>query len=219
MGKFYKKRIMFPLPTKIQQGYTFGQPTFYGVPHKGTDYKAKYDSFYVPFPSKVLQFDDVGGGKWMRFTRPNGDIIEVAHLSQRLLPTNAIVRAGDNAGITGNSGAYTTNPHLHIQVKVQGKLIDPETYQWVPKATYPIQLTTTILLNKMNWDKTLLQKMAQLQDWFWTASNHRIQVLRRETAGGSHYRRVVQQIHNRKHPKVRYNDASHKQGRLARAGL
>jgi murein DD-endopeptidase MepM/ murein hydrolase activator NlpD len=44
------------------------------------------------------------------------------------------VTAGDLIGRTGNSGASTTAPHVHIEVTVDGQHIDPHFYlgmsQW-----------------------------------------------------------------------------------------
>ncbi len=171
---------MFPLIDRVQQGYKFMQPTFYGVKHKGTDYKAHYDSFYIPFPGMVSTFNDLGGGNWIRLVRTNGDVLEFAHLFNRLdwTATPVYSRGGNNAGITGNSGAYTTNPHFHVQITSKGKLVDPEQYAWTPPLPmFPLQLSLTILINNANWDKSLLPKMAQLQDWYWQASNHRLQLI------------------------------------------
>lgn len=119
--------MRFPLDQKIQSGYRFGQKTFYNNAHSGTDYKANYVEGYVPFNSYVTSGWGVQGGYWITFKRDNGDEVTVRHLSKIILKSGYRVE-GELAFITGNTGLFTTSAHAHIEVKVQGRLVDPESY-------------------------------------------------------------------------------------------
>ena len=96
----------------------------------GGDYRAVYTGFKIPFDGVAFKFKESGGGNWLRITRPNGDRIELAHLSEYHV-SNGKVAEGQNGGITGNTGTITTGPHLHIQIfDKKGKRLDPEKYDW-----------------------------------------------------------------------------------------
>ena len=57
------------------------------------------------------------------------DLISVyKHNSELLKNTGDKVRAGEAVAIIGNSGEYTTGPHLHFELWHDGKSIDPEQY-------------------------------------------------------------------------------------------
>lgn len=111
----------------------------------GADYVANYDMFYIPFDGVVETYYGKEGGNWLRLTRPNGDKIEFAHLSQYAARDGA-VKEGQPGGVTGNTGSITTGPHLHIQIfNKQGKRLDPETYPWTM-----YKQTIFIIENKVN---------------------------------------------------------------------
>lgn len=94
----------------------------------GGDYEAQYVNLFNPFSGSLTYFWGPQGGNWGRLTRPNGDIIEMAHLDR--LFKSGPVREGELIGITGNTGSVTDYPHLHIQIFRGGKRLDPEAYDW-----------------------------------------------------------------------------------------
>lgn len=94
-----------------------------------TDYKAYYVELWAPFGGTVEVYSGVQGGKWLRVTRPNGDKIEFAHLSTYVKTSGACL-PGELLAYTGNTGQVTTAPHLHVQIFVNGKRVDPEQYNW-----------------------------------------------------------------------------------------
>lgn len=118
---------MFVLNQKIRVGYSFKQRTFYSTSHKGQDYRANYWNLYAPFDCKVTTFYDTGGGKWVNLTSGN-TVIQCAHLSKYI--KTGLVKEGEVVAVTGNTGKYTSGPHLHLQIKVNGILVDPEKYNW-----------------------------------------------------------------------------------------
>lgn len=150
---------MFPLRQRKVGGYSFGQPTFYGVKHAGTDYTANYEPLYAAFNGNVTSGFTKGGGNFITLIRPNGDALTSRHLS-KVLKTGA-VKAGEQVAVTGNTGAYTSGPHLHQEVKINGKLTDPEKYNWNPMPHIPI----TVVANKNTWT-TLPEQLATLKEWF-----------------------------------------------------
>lgn len=119
---------MFPLKKRKVEGYSFGQRTFYGTKHTGTDYQANYVNYYAPFAGYATAGSGPEGGTWWQLTRPDGVKFVARHLSKLIKVGN--VREGELVAVTGNSGDYTTNPHLHQEVYINGKLTDPEKFIW-----------------------------------------------------------------------------------------
>lgn len=96
----------------------------------GADYRARYVPFVIPFDGVVSTYWGNQGGNWLRLTRPNGDKIELAHLSEYAIKSGP-VKEGQFGGVTGNTGDITDYPHLHIQIiDKTGKRLDPEKYNW-----------------------------------------------------------------------------------------
>lgn len=142
--------------------------------HKGTDYKANYEKLYLPFTGTVSFYSDYGGGKWLKLVRAdNGDVIELAHLSKYLV-SPGFYQEGTPVAITGNSGVYTTNPHLHVQVKIKGQLVDPEKYDWNKNFAIQRDLKIQILMNNQPFWNSLLKHMANIQHWGFESSGGRI---------------------------------------------
>ncbi len=58
-----------------------------------------------------------------------GNIITVyKHNSVLLRKQGAFVRAGESIAIVGESGEYSTGPHLHFELWINGKAVNPEDY-------------------------------------------------------------------------------------------
>jgi murein DD-endopeptidase MepM/ murein hydrolase activator NlpD len=142
---------MFPLAKRKVQGYSFGQKTFYGTKHTGTDYLASYVNYYAPFDGYATAGSGPEGGTWWQLTRSDGTKFIARHLS-KLIKVGK-VRQGELVGVTGNSGAYTTNPHLHQEVYIKGKLSDPEKFNWVEETMKLVKDKGTVYLVSGNKDK------------------------------------------------------------------
>jgi hypothetical protein len=164
---------MFPLNQRKVGGYSFNQKTFYGTKHTGTDYAAKYVNYYAPFGGTAIKGSGPEGGTYWTLTRPNGDKLTARHLS-KVLKTGQ-VKEGDLVAVTGNTGKYTTNPHLHQEVSVSGKLVDPETYQWKIMPTYPITIKVKLVINQPQW-QTILSKTTAIQDWHAQHSQNKLRL-------------------------------------------
>lgn len=127
-GEPLNLKPMFPLLLRKIGGYTFGQNTFYNTKHTGTDYKASYVNYYAPFNGYASGGNGPEGGTYWTLTRSDGTKFIARHFS-KLIKVGQ-VREGELVAVTGNSGAYTTNPHLHQEVYINGKLTDPEKFNW-----------------------------------------------------------------------------------------
>lgn len=92
----------------------------------GADYVAVYVPLYAPVSGTTYLFgdDENTGGYWVGLRGDDGRDYQFAHMSDRRSPGR--VNAGDIIGITGNTGTITTGPHLHVQIFVNGKRVDPE---------------------------------------------------------------------------------------------
>ena len=95
----------------------------------GADYEAYYQDLLLPFDGDIYTYSGYQGGRWLRLTRENGDKIEFAHLDKYIIKSG-FHKKGTHVAYTGNSGRTTSGPHLHIQVFVNGKRVDPEKYNW-----------------------------------------------------------------------------------------
>jgi len=132
--------MRFPLAYRKKTGYSFWQKTFYSPHHLGQDYSADYIGLSAPTDGEVVRwFDEPQGGKWLVFRDINGKYWRFAHLNRRF--KKGRVKEGTTLAETGNSGKYTTAPHLHIDIwhrspnvplvrRTWNKslLIDPEKY-------------------------------------------------------------------------------------------
>jgi hypothetical protein len=93
------------------------------------------DPVYSPGPCSAIALRHTDGALGVRFYAPNGEVWELWHLDRTDISgtqrTN--VRAGQQVGITGNTGARLPSgaempKHTHIEREVNGARVDPEPY-------------------------------------------------------------------------------------------
>ncbi|MFH2142146.1 MAG: M23 family metallopeptidase, partial [Bacteroidota bacterium] len=70
----------------------------------------------------------VGEGYVINIQHPNNIVSVYKHLSNRLKMQGDKVKAGEGIAIIGNSGEYTSGPHLHFELWYNGSPINPEDY-------------------------------------------------------------------------------------------
>jgi len=117
-------------------GYTFGVPTFYSSFHLGRDLSAKYITLSFPVDLfDVKTSNGSQGGLTVTGTDRLGYIHRFMHLSKTINVKNTIAAYVDFA-ISGNTGSYTTSPHLHHDIRKPGQttisfknFIDPEYWK------------------------------------------------------------------------------------------
>ena len=100
-----------------------------GRTHSGVDLKTKPgDKIYAAFEGEVV-FSDVyhGYGNYIRIKHPNGLETCYSHNSKNLVKKGDYVKAGQVIALVGQTGRATT-PHLHFEVRINGKTRNPANY-------------------------------------------------------------------------------------------
>jgi murein DD-endopeptidase MepM/ murein hydrolase activator NlpD len=97
--------------------------------HEGVDMDAPFGSpVYAPAPGIVVVAGPTGKyGRLVEINHGYGIRTRYGHLSQILVKRGQRVRLGDKIGLLGSSGR-STGPHLHYEVRYQGKAKDPMTF-------------------------------------------------------------------------------------------
>jgi murein DD-endopeptidase MepM/ murein hydrolase activator NlpD len=100
-----------------------------GRTHSGVDLKTKdKDSIYAAFEGEVVFSDKYYGyGNYIRIQHPNGLETCYSHNSKNLVKKGDRVKAGQVIALVGQTGRATT-PHLHFEVRVNGKTRNPANY-------------------------------------------------------------------------------------------
>ena len=70
---------------------------------------------------------DNGLGKFVEINHGYGILTRYGHQSQLVARVGQIVKRGTTIGFVGNTG-HSVGPHLHYEVSVNGKLVDPMPY-------------------------------------------------------------------------------------------
>lgn len=97
--------------------------------HKGIDIKAPYGTSVVATGAGVVSLSCMqnGYGHIVVVDHGNGRATAYAHLSARSVMVGDEVHKGDVLGKIGRTGRATT-PHLHYEVRIDGKAVDPAPY-------------------------------------------------------------------------------------------
>lgn len=99
------------------------------LPHLGVDYAAPQGTPVRAAGDGGVSFADTRGGygKLVEIQHPNGYASRYAHLSRFAdgLRAGSAVRQGDIIGYVGSTG-LATGPHLHYEIRRQGRPVDPE---------------------------------------------------------------------------------------------
>ena len=101
-----------PVPGVITQGYHMGHKAVDFACVTGTPVQAVHEG-------RVERFRDGRLGNQVRVYGPNGVVSLYAHLDSFGL--NGNVNKGDVIGYCGNTGAWSTGPHLHFESNVPYK--------------------------------------------------------------------------------------------------
>ena len=98
-------------------------------PHEGIDLSAPMGAPVVaPASGRVERVTTQSGyGLTLQIDHGNGIETKYAHLSRVMVREGARVTRGQTIAAVGNSG-ISTGPHLHYEIHVHGKVVDPLTY-------------------------------------------------------------------------------------------
>jgi murein DD-endopeptidase MepM/ murein hydrolase activator NlpD len=120
---------MFQWPTtrRAISGWTFHDPANPG--HIGLDIAAEMWDPIVAVADGMVIFAEWGGGYGNLVIVEHGDGWRTyyAHFSEIVVEVGQEVRQGELLGGAGTTG-YSTGPHLHFEIRYQGRPVDPHIY-------------------------------------------------------------------------------------------
>lgn len=98
--------------------------------HFGTDIVSKPNATVLATLSGtvIMSTWTLDAGYIIEIQHDHGLISVYKHNSQLLKKTGSIVKAGEPIAIIGNTGEYTTGPHLHFELWHKGKPVDAENF-------------------------------------------------------------------------------------------
>ena len=123
------EKAPFALPVKSSFRYTSGFGTRWGRMHEGTDFASSHGTpIYATADGVVTHAGWLSGyGKLVKIQHEFGIETRYAHQSKILVKVGQRVSRGDHIGAMGNTGR-STGTHLHYEVRVGGKPVNPMTY-------------------------------------------------------------------------------------------
>ena len=98
-------------------------------PHEGIDVTAPMGAPIVaPASGRVVDVGrETGYGLIVEIDHGNGIVTKYAHCSRVLVKKGQKVTRGEVIAAVGNSG-LSTGPHLHYEIHINGRVVDPLTY-------------------------------------------------------------------------------------------
>jgi murein DD-endopeptidase MepM/ murein hydrolase activator NlpD len=98
-------------------------------PHEGIDVAAPMGTAIVAPAAGVIRrvANERGYGLILEIDHGNGITTRFAHTSRVVVRQGDRVTRGDHVANVGNSG-LSTGPHLHYEIHVNGRVVDPLTY-------------------------------------------------------------------------------------------
>ncbi|MFQ6102437.1 MAG: M23 family metallopeptidase [Anaerolineae bacterium] len=120
-------RFQWPTTRREISGWTFHDPRNPG--HIGLDIAARMWDPIVAAADGVVVFAEWGGGygNLVIVEHDDGWRSYYAHLSEIVVEVGQEVRQGGLLGGAGTTG-YSTGPHLHFELRYQGRPVDPHIY-------------------------------------------------------------------------------------------
>lgn len=122
------------MPTTGWLSSHFSQSRFHPVlhanrAHEGIDLSAPMGApIIAPAAGRVISVtNEAGYGKTFEIDHGNGIVTRFAHCSRIIVTVGQIVTRGQAIATIGNTG-LSTGPHLHYEVHVNGKPVDPLKY-------------------------------------------------------------------------------------------
>jgi hypothetical protein len=128
------QRIPSIMPTAGWLSSTFKRSRFHPIlhitrPHEGIDVSAPMGAPIVaPAAGVVVRVGrEAGYGLMLEIDHGNGIKTMYAHCSRVMARRGQRVKRGQEIAAVGNSG-LSTGPHLHYEIHINGKVVDPLTY-------------------------------------------------------------------------------------------
>lgn len=97
--------------------------------HKGVDFAAKRGTEIVAVAAGVVTWAGrkSGYGWTVEVSHADGYVTLYAHNQRNLVQVGDLVQRGQTLALVGSTGR-STGPHLHFEVKKDGRQVNPETY-------------------------------------------------------------------------------------------
>lgn len=129
MYRIAAQKMPFGMPVKSGFRFTSGFGYRWGRMHNGTDFAAPIGTpVYAPADGVVTNASwSSGYGRLIKIQHEFGIETRYAHLSRMNVRKGQRVSRGERIGDIGNSGR-STGPHLHYEVRIGGKPINPMIY-------------------------------------------------------------------------------------------
>jgi len=98
--------------------------------HDGVDLRASKGTEVFAIANGIVKaiYNFGAYGKQVFIEHSDGALSHHAHLSEFKVKERQVVEEGQVIALSGNSGTYTTGPHLHFGIKKDGQWIDPLKY-------------------------------------------------------------------------------------------
>jgi murein DD-endopeptidase MepM/ murein hydrolase activator NlpD len=132
------------VPINANPGYAYGATpyplrilnpdgTVFGWKHHGQDFPSPQGREVIaPHGGRVVMADWNGSaGKEVRIVN-GGFVSRLLHLQHTAVSVGQTVKEGQRVGLSGNTG-FTTGPHLHWSLSLNGKYVNPNLYTLPPK--------------------------------------------------------------------------------------
>jgi murein DD-endopeptidase MepM/ murein hydrolase activator NlpD len=123
------EKAPFDIPVKNSYRFTSGFGQRWGRMHNGADFAAPIGTpIYAPADGVVTFAGwQQGYGRMVKIQHEFGIETRYAHQSRIRVEVGQRVSRGERIGDIGNSG-HSTGPHLHYEVRVGGRAVDPMIY-------------------------------------------------------------------------------------------
>lgn len=122
---------MAPVDGWITSSFGSRSSPFTGEPtnHKGLDVAAPIGTpIYAPADGVVVFSGKRNGfGNFVMIAHGYGIVSGYGHNAQNLVSPGQVIRRGDQIATVGQSGR-STGPHLHYEVAINGKVVDPKKF-------------------------------------------------------------------------------------------
>ncbi len=129
--EFEARPSLWPMKGYITSGYGYRRSPFgRGADfHTGVDIKAPYGSpIHAPGAGRVVKVGYMNGyGLRVVIAHDYGISTVYAHLKRSKVKEGQFVKRGQLIALSGNSGR-TTGTHLHYEVRINGKTVDPKKF-------------------------------------------------------------------------------------------
>jgi murein DD-endopeptidase MepM/ murein hydrolase activator NlpD len=113
-------------------GYRINPITGEGQLHRGVDVPAPCGSEVVAVEEGTVTFAEwtESSGNTISIAHEGGWVTRYAHLSRLAVHAGQHVAAGAHLGLTGDTGALSTGPHLHFEIWSGKSAVDPMAFRY-----------------------------------------------------------------------------------------